>query len=162
MNKKSNNYRLNICGVKFWVRTINDNGEEIYVKGSILEDYYLYMQRIKDDMYIDYITNRVFTIKEEGDYLVIWPSGIKIFKERMRRYNNIESKYIQITDNSEYNKEDEYYRISDGIILESYFCNVLAFLNDINTVPASYVDEGMTYIEIDYGDKVDKSRRLVQ
>ena len=33
VNRKSDNYRLNIQGVKFWVGTINDNGEEIYVKG---------------------------------------------------------------------------------------------------------------------------------
>ena len=162
MNKKSNNYKLNVQGIKFWVRIINNNGEEEYVKGSIIENYYLYIQRIKDDMYIDYITNRVFTIKEEGDYIVIYPSGIKIPKERMTRCNNIMSKYMQIIDNSEYNKEDEYYRISEGIILDSYFCNELAFANNIDSVPANYVDEAMTYIEINYGDTVDKGRRLVQ
>lgn len=50
MNRKSDNYRLNIQGVKFWFRTI-DNDEEVYTKACIFVDYYLYIQRIKDDMY---------------------------------------------------------------------------------------------------------------
>lgn len=50
VNRKSDNYRLNIQGVKFWFRTI-DNDEEVYTKACIFVDYYLYIQRIKDDMY---------------------------------------------------------------------------------------------------------------
>ena len=160
LNRKSDNYRLNIQGVKFWFRTI-DNDEEVYTKACIFADYYLYIQRIKDDMYIDYITNRVFTIKEEDDYLIIWPSGIKIFKERMRVYNNIDTKCMQIINSGE-NVLDGYYRVSEGILFDSYFCNQLAYYYDMDDVPVDYVEAAMDYVASDYCDSFDKSKKLVQ
>ena len=161
VNRKSDNYRLNIQGVKFWFRTNGNNGEEVYTKACIFADYYLYIQRIKDDTYIDYITNRIFTIKEEGDCLVLYPSGIKIFKERMRVYNNIDTKCMQIINSSE-NVLDGYYRVSEGILFDSYFCNQLAYYYDMDDVPADYVEAAMDYVASDYCDSFDKSRKLVQ
>lgn len=161
VKKKSDNYQLNIQGIYFWVRYFSDNKEQAYTKGSICDDYYLYMQRIKDDKYIDYITNRVFTIKEEDDYLVLYPSGIKIFKERMRVYNNIDTKCMQIINSSE-NVLDGYYRVSEGILFDSYFCNQLAFYYDMDDVPADYVEAAMDYVASDYCDGFDKGRKLVQ
>ena len=160
LNRKSDNYRLNIQGVKFWFRTI-DNDEEVYTKACIFADYYLYIQRIKDDMYIDYITNRVFTIKEEDDYLVLYPSGIKIFKGRMRVYNNIDTKCMQIINSSE-NVLDGYYRVSEGILFDSYFCNRIAYYYDVDNVPVDYAEAAMDYVAVSYSDGFDKSRKLVQ
>lgn len=161
LNRKSDNYRLDIQGVKFWFRTNGNNGEEVYVKACIFADYHLYIQRIKDDMYIDYITNRVFTIKEEDDYLVLYPSGIKIFKERMRVYNNIDTKCMQIINSGE-NVLDGYYRVSEGILFDSYFCNRIAYYYDVDNVPVDYAEAAMDYVAVSYSDGFDKSRKLVQ
>ena len=160
MKKKSDNYRLNIQGIYFWVRYFNDDGGQAYTKGSIRDDYYLYMQRIKDDKYIDYITNRVFNIQEDGDYLIIWPSGIKVPKNRLEICNNIISRSMHIIDNDD--KMQEYTNISGGIIFDSYFCNILAFTYGLDIVPASFVEQSIDYVKVSFGNEVDKSKKLVQ
>lgn len=107
------------------------------------------------------ITNRVFTIKEEDDYLVLYPSGIKIFKERMRVYNNIDTKCMQIINSGE-NVLDGYYKVSEGILFDSYFCNRIAYYYDMDNVPVDYAEAAMDYVAVSYSDGFDKSRKLVQ
>lgn len=161
VKKKSDNYQLNIQGIYFWVRYFSDNKEQAYTKGSIRDDYYLYMQRIKDDKYIDYITNRVFNIQEDGDYLIIWPSGVKIPKNRLEICNDIEYVFTKIMDND--NKMAEYFTISEEIIYENYFCDELAYYYGLDVIPASYVDESIEYVKVNCSDDTyNRGRKLVQ
>ena len=119
------------------------------------------MQRIKDDKYIDYITNRVFTIKEEGDYLVLYPSGVKIPKNRLEICNDIEDVSTKIMDDDD--KMAEYFTISEEIIYENYFCDELAYYYGLDVIPASYVDESIKYVKVDCSDDTyDRGRKLVQ
>lgn len=161
VKKKSDNYQLNIQGIYFWVRCFNDEEEQVYTKGSICNDYYLYMQRLKDDKYIDYITNRVFTIQEDGDYLIIWPSGVKVPKNCLEVCNDIEEISTKIINNND--KKIEYFTISEEIIYENYFCAELAYFYELDVVPASYVDESIEYVKINCSDDTyDRGRKLVQ
>lgn len=153
-------YKLDVQGIKFWIRTTDENGDSVYVEDRITSDYYLYMKKIKDNKYIDYVTNRVFTIKEEGDYLVIYPSGIKMTNDRLEICNNIISRSMHIIDNDD--KMQEYTNISDGIIFDSYFCNILAFTYGLDIVPASFVEQSIDYVKVSFGNEVDKSRKLIQ
>ncbi len=153
-------YKLDVQGIKFWIRTTDENGDSVYVEDRITSDYYLYMQKIKDNKYIDYVTNRVFTIKEEGDYLVIYPSGVKMTKDRLEICNNIISRSMHIIDNDD--KMQEYTNISGGIIFDSYFCNILAFTYGLDIVPASFVEQSIDYVKVSFGNEVDKSKKLVQ
>lgn len=161
MNKKSNNYRLNIRGIKFWIRCYNDDEEQIYTKCCICDNYYLYMQKIKDDKYIDYITNRVFTMKDNGDYLIIFPGGIKVPKNCLEVCNDIEEVSIIIMNDDE--KKTEYFTISEEIIYENYFCDELAYFYGLDAISASYVDESIEYVKVNCSDDTfSRGRKLVQ
>lgn len=161
MNKKSNNYRLNVRGTNFWVRCFNDDNESIYIKWTICYNYYLYMKKIKDDKYIDYITNRVFTMEDNGDYLIIFPGGIKVSKDCLEVCNNIEELSTVIMNDDE--KKIEYFTMSEGIIYENYFCGELAYFYGLNVIPASYVDESIEYVNVNCSDDTfGRGRKLVQ
>lgn len=161
LNRKSDNYRLDVKDINFWIRHLTDKNGYVYIKGSFSEACYLYMQRIKDDKYIDYITNRVFNIQEDGDYLIIWPSGVKVPKNRLEICNDIEDVSTKIMDND--NKMAEYFTISEEIIYENYFCDELAYYYGLDVIPASYVDESIEYVKVDYSDDTyGRGRKLVQ
>lgn len=161
LNRKSDNYRLDVKDINFWIRHLTDKNGYVYIKGSFSEACYLYMQRIKDDKYIDYITNRVFNIQEDGDYLIIWPSGVKVPKNRLEICNDIEDVSTKIMDND--NKMAEYFTISEEIIYENYFCDELAYYYGLDVIPASYVDESIEYVKVNCSDDTyNRGRKLVQ
>ena len=161
LNRKSDNYRLDVKVINFWIRHLTEKNGYVYIKGSFSEACYLYMQRIKDDKYIDYITNRVFNIQEDGDYLIIWPSGVKVPKNRLEICNDIEDVSTKIMDND--NKMAEYFTISEEIIYENYFCDELAYYYGLDVIPASYVDESIEYVKVNCSDDTyNRGRKLVQ
>ena len=161
VNRKRDNYRLDVKDINFWIRHLTDKNGYAYIKGSFSEACYLYMQRIKDDKYIDYITNRVFTMQEDGDYLIIWPSGVKVPKNRLEECNDIEEVSTEIL--SVNSKKIKYFILSEGMIYESYFCAEFAYFYGINVIPASYVDESIKYIKINCSDDTyNRERKLVQ
>ena len=161
MFKRRFYYELDVCGVEFWNKTIDDMGNYIYVKDRVNREHYLYLDKYGKDKYMDLVTGRPFTIYEKGDYLVILPSGIRVLKESLRKGNGIISKVANILDNKE--DDEEYTNISEGIIYDSYFCNMISFKYGLNVIPSVFVDDEINSAKKEYDEEVKgNSRKLVR
>lgn len=161
MFKRKSYYELDVCGVEFWNKTIDDRGNYVYIKDRVNKEYTLYLDKYGKDKYMDLVTGRPFTIYEDNDYLVILPSGIKVYKESLRKGNGIISKTASILDNKE--DEERYTNISEGIIYDSYFCNMISFKYGLNVIPDVFVYDEINSAKKKYDEEIKgNSRKLVR
>ena len=161
MFKRKSYYELDVCGVEFWNKTIDDRGNYVYIKDRVNREYTLCLDKYGKDKYMDLVTGRPFTIYEKGDYLVILPSGIRVLKESLRKGNGIISKVANILDNKE--DDEEYTNISEGIIYDSYFCNMISFKYGLNVIPDVFVDDEINSAKKKYDEEIKgNSRKLVR
>ena len=121
MSKKKM-YELDITNAFYWQET-NDNN---YVFHKQRTPFKLYLTKYGNkNQYMDLITGIVFIIEAKENSILLLPSGIVLSKENLQEDENAILKTIRIINNEEILKK--YMSTSKGILLDSYFSNVVSY-----------------------------------
>ena len=66
MFKKRTSYEVNVQGITFWRKIINEDNAEVFVKSSLNEPFMIYIDKVKGNEYLECVTGRLFDIEEYG------------------------------------------------------------------------------------------------
>lgn len=130
-------YSLNLWNVTYFKKEENEFVE------TILEAFTLYLDRYKQkdgvSKCIDIVTGRVFYLKEDDTKVTILPSGITLDKGFLVPCPNLIKEGDAILDDEE--KESTYTRVSEDIIINTYFCKKLKEIYNLDKIPVSFLKE---------------------
>lgn len=130
-------YSLNLCNVTYFKKEGNEFVE------TILEAFTLYLDRYKQkdgvSKCIDIVTGRVFYLKEDDTIVTILPSGITLDKRFLVPCPTLIKEGVSILDDEE--KESTYTRVSEDIIINTYFCKKLKEIYNLDKIPVSFLKE---------------------
>lgn len=130
-------YSLNLCNVTYFKKEENEFVE------TTLEAFTLYLDRYKQkdgvSKCIDIVTGRVFYLKEDDTIITILPSGITLDKNFLVPCPTLIKEGASILDDEE--KESVYTRISEDIIINTYFCKKLKEIYNLDKIPVSFLKE---------------------
>ena len=136
MFKKKNSYELDVRGITFWRKKISENNTEVFVKDSLNEPFILYIDKVKDDNYYDLVTGRLFDMEDMGKDFLLTPSNIRVPKEKLTKGDR--DKVVSVLENK---NREEYINISEGIIYDSHFCNIISSKYGLDVIPVNFVYE---------------------
>lgn len=148
MFKKKNSYELDVRGITFWRKKISENNTEVFVKDSLNEPFILYIDKVKDDNYYDLVTGRLFDMEDMGKDFLLTPSNIRVPKEKLTKGDR--DKVVSVLENK---NREEYINISEGIIYDSYFCNIISSKYGLDVIPVNFVYEEIRKTKKIYNDK---------
>lgn len=148
MFKKKNSYELDVRGITFWRKKISENNTEVFVKDSLNEPFILYIYKVKDDNYYDLVTGRLFDMEDMGKDFLLTPSNIRVPKEKLTKGDR--DKVVSVLENK---NREEYINISEGIIYDSYFCNIISSKYGLDVIPVNFVYEEIRETKKIYNDK---------
>ena len=77
MFKKRTSYEVNVQGITFWRKIINEDNTEVFVKSSLNEPFMIYIDKVKGNEYLDWVTGRPFDMEDMG----------KEAKKNVKKYN---------------------------------------------------------------------------
>lgn len=134
---KWHGYSLNLCNVTYFKKEENEFVE------TTLEAFTLYLDRYKQkdgvSKCIDIVTGRVFFLKEDDTKVTILPSGITVDKRFLVPCPTLIKEGVAILDDEE--KESTYTRVSEDIIINTYFCKKLKEIYNLDKIPVSFLKE---------------------
>lgn len=148
MFKKKNSYELDVRGITFWRKKISENNTEVFVKDSLNEPFILYIDKVKDDNYYDLVTGRLFDMEDMGKDFLLTPSNIRVPKEKLTKGDR--DKVVSVLENK---NREEYINISEGIIYDSHFCNIISSKYGLDVIPVNFVYEEIRETKKIYNDK---------
>lgn len=133
-------YELKISDADVWVR--HSDEDNIYFTKEKISNMTLLLERLypyeSGFLYIDFITGRQVVIESTDSASLIFPSRIfvsntlsKVSKEEILQ------KSFDILDNDELN----YLNISEDILYNSAFCEIISKRDNTRTIPISLVKE---------------------
>lgn len=137
MLRKNNSYAINIEGITFWRKIVDEAGNELFVKDKLQEIYKLYIDKVKDDNYLDWVTGRVFEMTDMGANFLVTPSEIKVPKDAVTKCYDVTSIAALLLENN----EEEYTNISEGFLYDTYFCQKISSKYGLDVIPATFVYE---------------------
>lgn len=140
--KKRINYELDIIGLNYWKIVTDKDGNEFFVQDRLNDSFILYIDNFKKEQCLDWVTGRVLSMKDIGDYYFITPSNIIISKDNVKKGVSVIDKVCSVL--NDVNKLQEYINISEGLLFYSCFCNCLSFKYGLKVIPTN-----MVYEEID-------------
>lgn len=130
-------YSLNLWNVTYFKKEENEFVE------TTLEAFTLYLDRYKQkdgvSKCIDIVTGRVFFLKEDDTKVTILPSGITVDKRFLVPCPTLIKEGAAILDDKE--KESTYTRVSEDIIINTYFCKKLKEIYNLEKIPVSFLKE---------------------
>lgn len=130
-------YSLNLCNVTYFKKESNEFVE------TTLAAFTLYLDKYKQkdgvSKCIDIVTGRVFYLKEDDTIVTILPSGITLDKNFLVPCPTLIKEGAAILDDEE--KESVYTRISEDIIINTYFCKKLKEIYNLDKIPVSFLKE---------------------
>lgn len=130
-------YSLNLCNVTYFKKEKNEFVE------TTLAAFTLYLDRYKQkdgvSKCIDIVTGRVFYLKEDDTKVTILPSGITLDKGFLVPCPTLIKEGVSILDDEE--KESTYTRVSEDIIINTYFCKKLKEIYNLEKIPVSFLKE---------------------
>ena len=130
-------YSLNLCNVTYFKKEENEFVE------TTLEAFTLYLDRYKQkdgvSKCVDIVTGRVFYLKEDDTIVTILPSGITLDKGFLVPCPTLIKEGAAILDDEE--KESTYTRVSEDIIINTYFCKKLKEIYNLEKIPVSFLKE---------------------
>lgn len=138
-------YQLNLDHVSYWQKTINSESQSPVFMKSEIASYQLLLDKMGNPRsmpedegvyFMDLVSGRVISIKEEPDCIVIYPSGIKLPKESLVPDKKALEKATEILQT----REEQYIAISEDILFNTYFCNQIAQEEAIEEIPLELVD----------------------
>ena len=56
MLKNGTSYEVNVQGITFWRKIINEDNTEVFVMDSLNEPFMLYIDKVKGNEYLDWVT----------------------------------------------------------------------------------------------------------
>lgn len=130
-------YSLNLWNVTYFKKEENEFVE------TTLEAFTLYLDRYKQkdgvSKCIDIVTWRVFYLKEDDTIITILPSGITVDKRFLMPCPTLIKEGVAILDDKE--KESAYTKVSEDIIINTYFCKKLKEIYNLDKIPVSFLKE---------------------
>lgn len=130
-------YSLNLCNITYFKKEKNEFVE------TTLEAFTLYLDKYKQkeglSKCIDIVTGRVFYLKEDDTKVTILPSGITVDKRFLVPCPTLIKEGASILDDEE--KESAYTRVSEDIILNTYFCKKIKEIYNLDKIPVSFLKE---------------------
>ncbi len=154
MFKKKTSYEINIQGITFWRKKIDEDNTEVFVKSSLNEPFMLYIDKIKGNEYLDWVTGRPFDMENMEEDFLFGLSNIRISKNNINICDDAVCKAAYILDDKD--REEEYTNISEGILYDSYFCNVISSKYGLDVIPANFVYEEIRRVRKIYAANNDK------
>ena len=139
MLKKRISYEVNVQDITFWRKIINEDNTEVFVRDSLNESFMLYIDKINDDEYFDLVTGRAFDMEYMGEDFLFGLSNIRISKNSISICDDVVSKAQYILNDKD--REDVYINISEGILYDSYFCDIISSKYGLDVIPANFVYE---------------------
>ena len=152
--KKNNNYEINIQGITFWRKKVNEDKMEVFIMDSLNEPFLLYVDKVKGNEYLDWVTGRPFDMKDMCEDFLLGLSNIRISKENVTICDDAVCKAAYILDDK--NREEEYTNISEGLLYDSYFCNIISSKYGLDVIPAHFVYEEIRRVRKIYAANKDK------
>ena len=152
--KRTSNYEINIQGVTFWRKIINEDNAEVFVRDSLSEPFILYADMMKKGEYLDWVTGRPFGMVDIGNDFLLGLSSIRISKENVSTCTGVLYKVSSVIDDKD--REEEYTNISEGILYDSYFCNIISSKYGLDVIPANFVYEEIRRVRKIYVANNDK------
>lgn len=136
-------YSLNLWNVTYFKKEENEFVE------TTLEAFTLYLDRYKQkdgvSKCIDIVTGRVFYLKEDDTIITILPSGITVDKRFLVPCPTLIKEGVAILDDEE--KESTYTRVSEDIIINTYFCKKIKEIYNLDKIPVSFLKEVNSYVK---------------
>ena len=83
MFKKRTSYEVNVQGITFWRKIINEDNAEVFVKSFLNEPFMIYIDKVKGNEYLDWVTGRLFDMEDMGKDILIGLSNIRISKNNI-------------------------------------------------------------------------------
>lgn len=152
--KKGTSYEVNVQGITFWRKIINEDNTEVFVKSSLNEPFMIYIDKVKGNEYLDWVTGRPFDMEDMGKDFLFGLSNIRISKNNVNLCGDVVCKAAYILDDKD--KEEEYTNISEGILYDSYFCDIISFKYGLDAIPANFVYEEIRRVRKIYTANNDK------
>lgn len=153
--KRTSNYEINIQGITFWRKIINDDNTEVFVRDSLSEPFILYADKVKGNEYLDLVTERPFDMEDMGEDFLLGLSSIRIPKENVSTCTGVLYKVSSVIDDKD--REEEYTNVSEGILYDSYFCNIISSKYGLDVIPANFVYEEIRRVRKIYAANKDKN-----
>lgn len=154
MFKKRTSYEVNVQDINFWRKIINEDNTEVFVKSSLNEPFMIYIDKVKGNEYLDWVTGRLFDMEDMGKDILIGLSNIRIFKNNINICDDVVCKTQYILNDKD--REEEYTNISEGILYDSYFCDIISFKYGLDVIPANFVYEEIRRVRKIYKVNNDK------
>lgn len=154
MFKKRTSYEVNVQGINFWRKIINEDNTEVFVKSSLNEPFMIYIDKVKGNEYLDWVTGRLFDMEDMGKDILIGLSNIRISKNNINICDDVVCKAQYILNDKDI--EEEYTNISEGILYDSYFCDIISFKYGLDVIPANFVYEEIRRVRKIYKVNNDK------
>lgn len=154
MFKKRTNYEVNVQGITFWRKIVNEDNTEVFVRDSLSEPFMLYIDKVKGNEYLDLVTGRAFDMENMGGDFLFGLSNIRISKNNINICDDAVCKAAYILDDKD--REERYTNISEGILYDSYFCNIISSKYGLDVIPANFVYEEIRRIRKIYTANNDK------
>lgn len=154
MFNKKTSYEVNVQDITFWRKKINVDNTEVFVRECLNDPFMLYLDKVKGDNYLDWVTGRPFIMEDFGKDFLLSLSNIKISKENVTICDDAVGKALYILEDND--REEEYTDISEGILYDSYFCNIISFKYGLDVIPANFVYEEIRRVRKIYTANNDK------
>ncbi len=154
MFKNGTSYEVNVQGITFWRKIINEDNTEVFVRDSLSEPFMIYIDKVKGNEYLDWVTVRPFDMENMGEDILIVFSNIRISKNNINICDDVVYKAQYILNDKD--REEEYTNISEGILYDSYFCNIISSKYGLDVIPANFVYEEIRRVRKIYAANNDK------
>ena len=154
MFKKRTSYEVNVRGITFWRKIINEDNTEVFVKSSLNKPFMIYIDKVKGNEYLDLVTGRLFDMEDMGKDILIGLSNIRISKNNINICDDVVCKAQYILNDKD--REEEYTNISEGILYDRYFCDIISFKYGLDVIPANFVYEEIRRVRKIYAANNDK------
>ena len=154
MFKKRTSYEVNVQGIIFWRKIVNEDNTEVFVRDSLSEPFMLYIDKVKDNEYLDLVTGRPFDMENMGEDFLFGLSNIRISKNNINICDDAVCKAAYILDDKD--REERYTNVSEGILYDSYFCNIISSKYGLDIIPANFVYEEIRRVRKIYAANNDK------
>lgn len=156
--KKRINYELDMIDLNYWKIVTDKDGNEFFIQDRLNDSFILYIDNFKKEQCLDWVTGRVLSMKDVGDYYLLTPSNIKISKDNVNKGVGVIDKVVNIL--NDINKLQEYTNISEGLLYYSYFCNYLSFKYGLKVIPVNMVYEEIDKIQKEVNSDTSKVKKL--
>ena len=87
-------------------------------------------------------------MEDMGKDFLLTPSNIRVPKEKLTKGDR--DKVVSVLENK---NREEYINISEGIIYDSYFCNIISSKYGLDVIPVNFVYEEIRETKKIYNDK---------